>query len=148
MFTPHQELAAAELLRVCRPGGRIGLANWTPTGFVGQMFKVIGRHVPPPAGVRPPPEWGTEARLAELFADAQSVDAPTKQFVFRYLSARDWLGTFRTYYGPTLKAFGALDAADAQGLERELLELAESHNTATDGTLHIPSDYLEVVVTA
>jgi ubiquinone/menaquinone biosynthesis C-methylase UbiE len=146
MFTPNQERSASEMLRVCRPGGRIGLASWTPSGFIGQMFKTIGRHVPPPAGVRPPLEWGTEARLAELFAGAQSIDAQVRQFVFRYRSARDWVETFRTYYGPTLKAFAGLDAAAAKALEADLLELADAHNTATDGTLHVPSDYLEVVV--
>jgi ubiquinone/menaquinone biosynthesis C-methylase UbiE len=146
MFTPNQERSASEMLRVCQPGGRIGLASWTPSGFIGQMFKTIGRHVPPPAGVRPPLEWGTEARLAELFAGAQSIDAQVRQFVFRYRSARDWVETFRTYYGPTLKAFAGLDAAAAKALEADLLELADAHNTATDGTLHVPSDYLEVVV--
>jgi ubiquinone/menaquinone biosynthesis C-methylase UbiE len=147
MFAPNQERCADEMQRVCRSGGRIGLASWTPTGFIGQMFKVIGRLVPPPADVRPPLEWGTEARLAELFADARSIDAQTKQYVFRYRSASHWLETFRTFYGPTLKAFGALDPDAGNQLERELLELAEANNTATDGTLHVPSDYLEVVVT-
>lgn len=145
MFTPNQEQAASELQRVCRRGGRIGLASWTPTGFIGQMFKIIGRHVPPPAGVRPPLEWGTSERLAELLTDAESIDAHVRQFVFRYRSAADWLDTFRTYYGPTLKAFGGLDDGGAKALEAELLELAGAHNTATDGTLHVPSDYLEVV---
>jgi SAM-dependent methyltransferase len=147
MFTPDQERSAAELQRICRPGGRIGLANWTPAGFVGQMFKVIGRHVPPPAGIRSPLEWGTQDRLAELFAGARSVDAQPRRFVFRYRSARDWLETFRSYYGPTLKAFAALDDEEAERLERELLALADAHNVATDGTLKVPSEYLEVVVT-
>ena len=146
MFTPDQDQAAAELVRVCRPGGRIGLANWTPTGFIGQMFKVVGKHVPPPAGVRSPLQWGTEERLAELFP-GQSVEATTRQFVFRARSAREWLDLFRTFYGPTLKAFAALDEPQQAAFEAELLELAESHNTSQDGTLRIPSDYLEIIVT-
>ena len=147
MFTPDQERAASELQRVCRSGGRIGLANWTPTGFIGQMFKAVGGHVPPPAGVRSPLQWGTEDRLAELFAGC-AVDVATRQFVFRYRSAQDWVDTFRTYYGPTLKAFAALaDTDGGAALEADLLDLAASHDTAADGTLRIPSDYLEVVVT-
>ena len=146
MFTPDQDRSAGELVRVCRPGGRIGLTNWTPTGFIGQMFKVVGGLVPPPAGIRSPLQWGTVERLRELF-EGCTVTAPTRQFVFRYRSAQDWLDTFRTFYGPTLKAFGSLEAGNAAALESELLALAAEHNTATDGTLRIPSDYLEVVVT-
>ena len=146
MFVPDPPRAAAELLRVTRPGGRIGLANWTPAGFIGQMFKIVGKHVPPPAGIRSPLEWGTEARLSELFEGA-SVAAQARHFVFRYRSAQDWLDTFRSFYGPTLKAFGTLDETAAAAFERELLELAEAHNTSTDGALRIPSEYLEVVVT-
>jgi len=149
MFSPNQEQAAAELLRVCRPGGRIGLANWTPAGFVGQMFKIVGGHVPPPAGIRSPLEWGTESRLAELLGDGAEVDVQTRQFVFRYRSAQDWVDTFRTYYGPTFKAFGALaaDESEATAFERELLALAEANNTSATGALRIPSEYLEVVAT-
>jgi ubiquinone/menaquinone biosynthesis C-methylase UbiE len=146
MFAPDQERAAAELQRVCRPGGRIGLANWTPTGFVGQMFKVVGRYVPPPAGTRSPLQWGTDERLAVLFKDASSVHAELRQFVFRYASAESWLSTFRAYYGPVLKAFAALDDSSGFQLEGELLALANAHNTAADGSLRIPSDYLEAVV--
>jgi SAM-dependent methyltransferase len=145
MFTPNQNRAAAEMLRVCRPGGRIGLTNWTPAGFIGQMFKIVGRHVPPPAGVRSPLEWGTQDRLNELFDGVQQLDVQSRYFVFRYRDSMHWLDTFRTYYGPTLKAFGALDDEVRNEFERELLELAESHNTATDGTMHVPSEYLEVV---
>jgi SAM-dependent methyltransferase len=147
MFTPDQDRAAAELRRVCRSGGRIGLANWTPDGFVGAMFKVIGRHVPPPAGIRSPLVWGTHARLADLFDGASSIDAATRQHVFRFRDARDWVDTFRSYYGPTVKAFGALDADGAAALDRDLVELCEANNVATDGTLKIPADYLEIVVT-
>jgi SAM-dependent methyltransferase len=145
MFTPNQERAAAELQRVCRPGGRIGLTAWTPAGFIGQMFKIVGRHVPPPTGVRSPLEWGTQARLTELFDGVTRLDAPPRDFVFRYRSAQDWLDTFRTYYGPTLKAFAALDEDGRQELGTELLDLANAHNTSSDGTLRIPSEYLEVV---
>jgi ubiquinone/menaquinone biosynthesis C-methylase UbiE len=148
MFAPDPQRTASELRRVCRPGGRIGLANWTPDGFVGQMFKIVGRYAPPPAGVRSPLEWGTVARLQELF-DGDRVEAPVRQFVFRYRSAQAWLDTFRTFYGPTLKAFTAVDAdpETRAAFERDLLGLAESCNTATDGTLRVPSDYLEVVIT-
>jgi ubiquinone/menaquinone biosynthesis C-methylase UbiE len=146
MFSPNQERAAAELLRVCRPGGRIGLANWTPTGFVGQMFKIVGRHVPPPAGIASPVAWGTEPRLGELFGTGvQKLDVAQRHFVFRYRSPQHWLDTFRTYYGPTLKAFTALDDAARTALEDELLTLATESNTATTDTLRIPSEYLEIV---
>lgn len=146
MFTPNQERSAAEVLRVCRPGGRIGLTNWTPTGFIGQMFKIVGGHVPPPPGISSPLAWGTEARLGELFGTGvTSLDAQPRHFVFRYRSAQDWLDTFRTFYGPTLKAFGSLAEADATALEQELLALADASNTSTTGALRIPSEYLEIV---
>jgi len=146
MFTADQERAAAELLRLCRPGGRIGLANWTPTGFVGQMFRTLGSFVPPPAGVRSPMEWGTEARLVELLGDGvASIGFAERDFVFRYRSAQDFLAAFRAYYGPMVKAFESLDDEGRAGLADALVALAESHNTATDGTLRLPSTYLEVV---
>jgi SAM-dependent methyltransferase len=146
MFTPNQERAAAELVRVSRPGGRIGLANWTPDGFVGLMFKIVGRYVPPPGGVRSPLEWGTEARLRELFGDRiQTLDIQRREFVFRYRSAEDWLDTFRRYYGPLHKAFAALDESERKGFEPDLLALANAHNTSVTGGLRIPSEYLEVV---
>jgi SAM-dependent methyltransferase len=147
MFTPNQEQAAAELLRVCRPGGRIGLANWTPGGFVGQMFKVVGRYVPPPAGVRSPLEWGTEGRLAELFGDDAKLEIQPRHFVFRYRSAAEWLNVFRAFYGPTNKAFAAVDDEAASSFEHDLLALADTHNTSTSDTLRVPSEYLEVVAT-
>jgi SAM-dependent methyltransferase len=147
MFSPDQERATAELKRVCRPGGRIGLANWTPGGFVGQMFKVVGRFAPPPPGVRSPLEWGTESRVAELFGDDVLLATERRNFVFRYRSARDWLESFRTYYGPMHRAFGSLDADAAATFEAELLDLANAHNTSRVGALRVPSEYLEVVVT-
>ncbi|HEX2114249.1 MAG TPA: class I SAM-dependent methyltransferase [Alphaproteobacteria bacterium] len=111
MFTPDQERAAAELVRVCRRGGKIGLANWTPDGFIGQLFKTIGKHLPPPAGVKSPALWGTRARLVELFEPhATSIKSAQRNFVFRYRSPEHWLDIFRTYYGPVLKAFAALDS--------------------------------------
>src|SRR3954471_2464544 len=145
MFTPNQEQAAAELQRVCRPGGRIGLASWTPGGFVGQMLQTVSRYMPPPPGVPSPLAWGTEARINQLLSQASSIDLQYRQFVFRYRSAQDWLERFRTYYGPTLKAFAAQEGMSRSMFQAELLDLATTHNTASDGTLHVPSDYLEVV---
>lgn len=144
MFTPDQEKAASEMARVCRPGGKIGLANWTPASFIGELFKVMGRYIPPPAGVKPPSLWGTEERLRELF-DGR-VAATRKNFMFRYRSPRHWLDTFRTYYGPMHKAFGALDTARQASLEGDILALVKSFNTATDGTMLVPGEYLEVVI--
>ena len=116
MFTPDQDRAAAELLRVCKPGGKIGLANWTPDGFIGQLFKTIGKHMPPPAGAKSPALWGTRARIAELFEPhAPSIEAAQRNFVFRYRSPEHWLEVFKTYYGPLLKTFAALDAGGAGG---------------------------------
>jgi SAM-dependent methyltransferase len=147
MFTPDQDRAAAELLRGCRRGGRIGLANWTPDGFIGQLFKTIGRHVPPPAGVRSPALWGTRERLAELFTPhGASVEATPRSFVFRYRSPEHWLEVFRTFYGPVQKTFDSLDANGQAALARDLLDLARRFNRAEDGTLAAPGEYLEVVV--
>jgi ubiquinone/menaquinone biosynthesis C-methylase UbiE len=146
MFTPDQERAAAELVRVTRPGGHIGIASWTPTGFIGEMFKVVGKRVPPPAGVSSPLLWGTEERVTELFGDAVStIRAQRKEFVFRYRSPEHWLDAFRTFYGPTHKAFGALDQADQDALAAELLALARADNTSSTGGLRVPSEYLEIV---
>ena len=147
MFTPNQDRAAAELLRVCKPGGKIGLANWTPEGFVGQLFKTIGSHVPPPAGIRSPALWGTQVRLSELFeAKAISVRASSRHFVFRYRSPSHWLQIFRSYYGPVLKAFAALQPPAQLALEHDLLTLIERFNRSGDGTMIVPSEYLEVVI--
>ena len=148
MFTPDPRQAAAELLRVCRPSGRIGLANWTPEGFIGQLFKTIGKHVPPPAGVESPALWGTRARIDALFgAEAAQIETNTRAFSFRYRSPAHWLDVFRGYYGPVLKAFAALDAAGQQALEADLVALIRRFNRAADGSMVVPSDYLEIVVT-
>jgi ubiquinone/menaquinone biosynthesis C-methylase UbiE len=148
MFTPDQERAAAELMRACRPGGRIGLANWTPDGFIGQVFKTIGRHLPPPAGVRSPALWGSRDRIAELFApQATSVKTAQRQFVFRYRSTEHWLDIFKAWYGPMLKAFAALEPASRAALRSDLLELAARFNRSGDATMVVPSEYLEVVIT-
>ncbi|HWQ37170.1 MAG TPA: methyltransferase domain-containing protein, partial [Burkholderiales bacterium] len=148
MFTPNQEKAAAELARVCRSGGRIGLANWTPGSFIGELFKLIGRYLPPPAGLKSPALWGTEERLRELFSGAiASLQCERRQFVFRYRSARHWLETFRTYYGPMQKAFAALEAARQEELAHDLLGLAAQFNRSGSEALVAPSDYLEAVIT-
>jgi SAM-dependent methyltransferase len=146
MFTPDQEKAASEVSRVVRAGGRIGLASWTPEGFIGQFFKIMGRHVPPPAAVRSPMLWGAEVRLGELFPGHQ-VKASKQIFNFRYRSARHWLEIFRTYYGPTNHAFAALDAPKQAALEAELLELLDRMNRGGKDTLIVPSEYLEAVIT-
>ena len=148
MFTPDQERAAAELIRVCKPGGKIGLANWTPDGFIGQLFKTIGKHLPPPAGVKSPALWGTAARLAEMFnAQASSIKIEQRAFVFRYQSAQHWLDVFRTFYGPMLKAFEALEPRAQTALARDLLTLVGQFNRSGDDTMVVPSDYLEIVIT-
>jgi SAM-dependent methyltransferase len=146
MFAPDQEQTAQELVRVTRPGGVIALANWTPEGFIGQMFKIVGKHVPPPAGLKSPLLWGTEARLRDLFGDeVTSITATERHFVFRYRSAEHWLEFFRTYYGPTLKAFDSLDAPGQQALAADLIDLAARSNAASGSALAVPAAYLEVV---
>jgi ubiquinone/menaquinone biosynthesis C-methylase UbiE len=145
MFAPNHRQTAAELARVCRPGARIGLAAWTPDSFIGRMFKVVGSYVPPPAGVASPLLWGTLDHVQELFGSAATVTAEQHTFNFRYRSARHWLDTFVTYYGPTQKAFGALEPEARAALDAELIALAESGNVATGGTLRVPSTYLQTV---
>jgi len=148
MFTPDQDKAASELARVCRSGGKIGLANWTPQGFIGQLFKTIGKHLPPPAGVKSPALWGTPARLDEMFGgQAAEIAAEPRMFVFRYRSAEHWLEIFKTFYGPTLKAFAALDETGQAALKRDLLALLGEFNHADDGTIVVHSEYLEAVIT-
>ena len=148
MFTPDQDRAAAEMIRVCRRGGRIGLANWTPEGFIGQVFKTIGKHVPPAAGARSPALWGTRARISELFEPhAASIKMAQRHFVFRYRSPEHWLDFFKTWYGPVLKTFAALEPAAQAALRRDLLALAGQFNRSGDTSLVVPSEYLEIVVT-
>jgi SAM-dependent methyltransferase len=146
MFSPDHPQAAAELLRVCRPGGRIGLANWTPAGFIGELFKTLGRHLPPPAGARSPALWGDEAHLKALFQDRADIRATALTFNFRYRSAAHFIDVFRTWYGPVHKAFLALPADRAAALERDLTALLTRMNRR-DGSLVVPSEYLEVVAT-
>ena len=145
MFSANHNKAAAELLRVCRPGGKIGMANWTPEGFIGQLFKVIGKHVPPPAGANSPALWGTPEQIEKWFAwTGASITIARRQFVFRYPSSAHFLETFKTYYGPMLKAFAALDANGQDGLRSEVLALIDRLNQSTDGTMVVPSEYLEI----
>jgi ubiquinone/menaquinone biosynthesis C-methylase UbiE len=147
MFTPNQDKAASELVRVCKPGGSIGLANWTPDSFIGQVFKTIGKYVPPAAGVKSPALWGTKARLEELFGNSsREIRTTSRAFCFRYLSAAHWIEVFRTYYGPMNKTFGALDAAKQAAFTQDLTSLIESRNRSGDRTLVLPSEYLEVVI--
>jgi hypothetical protein len=147
MFTPNQQQAANELMRVCRPGGKIGLANWTPASFIGQVFKTIGKYVPPAPGMKSPALWGDKAHLDLLFGAKASVAAQRQSFVFRYKSPAHWLEVFRNYYGPMVKAFAAIDPQAREALQADLLALLDAGNLAKDGTLVVPSDYLEVVIT-
>ncbi len=148
MFTPDQDKAAAELIRVCRPGGKIGLANWTPEGFIGQIFKTIGKHLPPPAGVKPPALWGTKARIHEMFeTQASSIHIEPRNFVFRYRSPEHWLQIFKTYYGPMLKAFAALEPMAQAALTGDIMAQIERFNRSGDAGMVVPGEYLEIVVT-
>lgn len=148
MFTPEHRRAAGEMMRVLRPGGRLGMANWTPEGFIGRLFKVIGRHVPPPAGLQSPALWGTEAHLRELFGPTLAgLRIERRMFNFRYRSAAHWLQVFRDYYGPTHKAFAALDAAGQAALARDVTALLDEMNVAGPGSLVVPGEYLEIVAT-
>ena len=147
MFTPDQERAASELARVCKAGGKIGLANWTPESFIGQVFKTLGKYLPPAEGVKSPALWGTQPRLAELFGNAaREIHATSREFVFRYRSPAHWIEVFRNYYGPMVKAYGALDATQQDALTQDLLGLITNGNRSGDDTLVLPSAYLEVVI--
>ena len=148
MFTPNQDKAAAELLRVLKRRGHIGLANWTPEGFIGQVFKTLGKYLPPPTGARLPALWGTRARLTELFgSEASSIKAEPRTFNFRYRSPAHFLDVFKTLYGPVLKAFAALEPTKREELRDDLHALIVRMNRAGDGTMIVPSEYLEVVIT-
>jgi ubiquinone/menaquinone biosynthesis C-methylase UbiE len=146
MFAPDHERAAAELVRVTRPGGTIALASWTPDGFLGELFRTMAAHVPPPAGVRSPMLWGTESHLRDLFGDhIESLEAAERTFTFRFRSADEFVSFFRTWYGPTLKAFESLDPDRRQALERDLVDLANRHDRLGTDAIAIPTAYLEAV---
>jgi SAM-dependent methyltransferase len=148
MFTPNQDKAASEMIRVCKSGGKIGLASWTPAGFIGNMFKTLGQHLPPPAGVKSPALWGTGERISEMFgSSAASIVAEKRNFVMRYRSPEHFVEIFSTFYGPVLKALAALDDQKRKALVADLLALIGRFNRADDGTMVVPSEYLEVVVT-
>ena len=148
MFAPDQERAAAELVRVCRHGGTIGLVNWTPSGFIGQLLKTVARHVPPPAGVRPPTQWGTEERLRELLGDAVSrLEITPRSYVWRFRSPEEFAGFFKDRYGPTRKAFEALDDAGRRRLWDDLVALARDHDSEEGLTVAMAAEYVEVVAT-
>jgi SAM-dependent methyltransferase len=148
MFTPQHQRPASEMLRVVRSAGRIGLANWTPESFVGQLFGVIGRYLPPPAGLRSPALWGTEPHMVELFGpQALDIRCVRRHFNFRYRSPAHWIQVFRDYYGPTHKAFAALDAAQQHRLEADISALLERSNVDGSRSLVVPAEYLEVVIT-
>jgi ubiquinone/menaquinone biosynthesis C-methylase UbiE len=147
MFAPDHDRSAAEMFRVCRPGGRIGLASWTPAGFLGQLFRTVGRHVPPPAGVRSPLLWGTGDHLQQLFGQARSIQHTTRQFAFRYRSPEHWVEVFRTFYGPVHKAFAALDANGQAALDADLLALLRGVDRGGASGLVVPAEYLETVIT-
>ena len=147
MFAPDHEQAARELMRVCRPGGRIGLACWTPTGFLGQLFRATAAHVPPMAGVRSPLLWGTDVHLRQLFAGAARIASTPRHFNFRYRSPEHFVDVFRTYYGPTHKAFAALDAAGQAALEADLLALLRESNRGGGAGLVVAGEYLEIAIT-
>lgn len=147
MFAPSHESTSRELMRVCRRGGRIGLANWTPGGFIGRLFKVVGKYVPPTPGIKSPLLWGTKDHLDELFGSQGTVAARSMNFIFRYRSPEHWVEFFRAHYGPVHKAFAAIEADARAGLEADILALLRELNVAQDGTLVVPGEYLEVVVT-
>ena len=147
MFAPDHAKSSSEMLRVCRRGGRIGLASWTPEGFIGQMFRVVAKYVPPPAGVKSPLLWGTRDHLQGLFAGAASIDHAVRDFAFRYESAEHFVDVFRTFYGPTYKAFAALDATGQAALEADLLALLKRCARKSAAGLVVPAEYLETVIT-
>src|SRR5262245_12319736 len=147
MFAPDHARAAGEMLRVVRDGGRLGFANWTPEGFIGQLFKLVGTYLPPPAGLQSPALWVTDPPLVSLFgSQADDIRCVRKHFNFRYRSSAHWIQMFRDFYGPTLKAFEALAPSKRSALERDITDLLERFNTAGKDSLVVPAEYLEVVI--
>ena len=147
MFTPDQKRSASEMVRVCRSGGKIAMANWTPDGFIGALFRTMGKHVPPPSGTKSPALWGDRRWIGETFAHAAgSISTTIKHFNFRYASPQQFIDFFRTYYGPMHKAFAAVGAEGEQALTDDLLALIDGYNAATDGSMLVPSDYAEIIV--
>ena len=147
MFAPDHERAASELVRVCRSGGRIGLANWTPESFIGGLFKLVGQYMRPASSMKSPALWGTKAYLRDLMGGDASIAATGRTFVFRYKSPEHWIEIFRNYYGPVHKAFAAIDQHGRVALEKDLHALIDEFNIAEDGTVVIPSEYLEAIIT-
>jgi ubiquinone/menaquinone biosynthesis C-methylase UbiE len=147
MFAPDHPQAAGELMRVCRPGGRIGLASWTPAGFLGQLFRVVAGYVPPPPGVQSPLLWGTDAHIKDLFTGAAKIEHTPRHFAFRYRSPEHWVDVFRKYYGPVHKAFAALDAARQAALEDDLIALLRRADRGGAAGLVVLAEYLETVIT-
>jgi len=147
MFSPDQARAAAELARVCRPGGRIGLANWTPGGFIGDLLRLVARYVPPAPGLQSPLLWGTDPQIRALFPGAARIEHTTRMFAFRYRSAEHWVDVFRTFYGPTYTAFLALDKDGQAALEADLIALLRSQDVGRGNGLLVPGEYLETVIT-
>ena len=146
MFAPNHRQAAKELARVCKPGGRIGLATWTPNGFIGEMLNVVAAHVPPPPGVPSPILWGTESYLRDLFGDqVDTLTSTERTFTFRFRSAEEYVDYFRTYYGPTVKAFETAGTAGADALFGDLVDLVRRYARTTSGPVSIPATYLETV---
>jgi SAM-dependent methyltransferase len=147
MFAPNHQRAADELKRVCTPGGRIGLANWTPGGFLGQLLRLVGKYVPPAAGLQSPLLWGTDSHIGELFPGAAKIEHTTRMFAFRYKSAEHWLEVFRTFYGPTYTAFLGLDPAGQAALAADIMALLQLRNVGDGDGLVVPAEYLETVIT-
>lgn len=147
MLAPDQARAAAEMLRVCRPGGHIGLANWTPDSFIGELFRVLGGHLPPPAGVKPPSLWGDRAWIEQAFGpSAAALSFQVRSFMFRYATPQEGVDEFRRFYRPIHRAFGALDARGQEALEGDLLATIARFNAARDGAMRVPSVYAEIVI--